>query len=205
MPPHAPHETLPVTIEIEAKMRLDDRPAMQQKLRDMGATHLTDIAESNTYFDTPDDKLKTSDQGLRIRVEDQGPRGIRTVITHKGPRAHGKLKSRSESETIVTSARDAADLLAALGFNPVLSFEKRRQRWELDGCRIELDTMPLLGDFIEIEGPHDDTVMHVRDKLGLAKQPLIKASYIGMLCTHMAEHHMTAGFVGFDDQPATAP
>ncbi len=179
-------------------MRLEDRGAIEAMLRDIGAKYVCDISETNTYFDTQMDDLKTSDQGLRIRVEDHGDGGVKAVITHKGPRAHGRLKSRSESEAEVVDAREAADLLSALGYVPVLSFEKKRQRWEMDGCRVELDTMPLLGDFIEIEGPHDDVVMSVREKLGMADKPLIKASYIGMLTTHMKEHHLSGGFIGFE-------
>lgn len=186
--------------EIEAKMRLTDPAAIEQKLADLGGHHVATLVETNTYFDTQEHRLKSADQGLRIRVESLEDGSSRAIVTHKGPRAHGKLKSRTETEVGVEDARAAADLLKALGYLPVLSFEKRRRRWELDGCLVELDTLPYLGDFIEIEGPSDDTILAVRAKLGLADVPLIHASYIAMLTTYTREHHIRQDLIRLDEE-----
>ena len=78
-------------------------------------------------------------------------------------------------------------LLGELGYRHVLTFEKRRTRYTLDGCRIELDDLPVIGGFVEIEGPSDELVLAARDKLGLGEAPLIKSSYIAMLKTHLHE------------------
>lgn len=187
-----------MAIEIEAKMRLADRAAVEARLREVGATRDHDVEETNTFFDTRENALKAGDQGLRIRVERVQGQAERVVITHKGPRAHGKLKSRSETEVVVDDARAAGELLSALGFLPVLTFEKRRSRYHLDGCRVELDVLPYLGSYCEIEGPDDDTVLAVREKLGLAEAPLIRASYIAMLMTYIREHHLQQRVVRFD-------
>ncbi len=183
-------------IEIEAKMRLHDPALIEGRLRAVGAVLDQSILETNTFFDTGKGLLKSSDQGLRIRVEDNEADGRRrAVLTHKGPRAHGQLKSRSETEVEVADAHAAGTLLAALGYHPVMSFEKRRRRWLLDDCRVELDTLPHLGDFIEIEGDSDGEVLAVREKLGLADTPLIKASYIAMLQTHLRDQGRDGGVV----------
>ena len=192
-----------MNVEIEAKMRLIDRTAMQQKLTDLGAEMIAELIEINTYFDR-EGRLKSSDQGLRVRVERDNGSQIAT-ITHKGPRAHGKLKSRVETEVGVDDPRHAADLLTALGFNPVLSFEKRRQRWRLDGCLVELDTLPYLGDFIEIEGDTDDVVNALRDRLGLADIPLIKPSYIAMLQTFLHENGIRANHITLEEAETIVP
>ena len=190
--------TVSLDIEIEAKMRLTDLPGVEARLGDVGARHRGEVLETNTYFDTVNQDLKSSDRGLRIRVE-INPTGTREVtITHKGPRAHGKLKSRSESEVRVDDARQAAELLTAMGYRPVLTFEKRRRRWELDGCTVVLDTLPHLGDFIEIEGPDDQAVLEVRDKLGLGQTPIIKASYIAMMVTYLSEQHLETNMICFE-------
>ena len=158
-----------MVVEIEAKMQVADMAKLEAALQGSGATRGPTLLEVNTYFDTPTGSLKSSDQGLRIRVERQadGPHQS-VIITHKGPRAHGKLKRRTETELTVNDAQAAAALLAALGFVAALSFEKRRRRWELSGCHVDVDTLPHLGDFVEIEGPDDKTIMAVREKLGLA-------------------------------------
>lgn len=189
----------PVPVEIEAKMRLSDRPALEARLRELGAVFAAELLEVNIYFDTPAHSLKSSDRGLRIRVERRpGESGREVVITHKGPRAHGKLKSRSETEVRVESEQDASELLGALGYFPVLSFEKRRRRHELDGCRVELDTLPYLGDFVEIEGDSDASVLAVRQKLGLGGEPMVRASYIAMLTDFLGRHNIHTTHVGLD-------
>lgn len=185
-------------IEIEAKMKLRDPAAMEHRLVEAGAELRAKLLETNTFFDTPQRSLKSADRGLRVRVEqDTGAGTSRVVITHKGPRAHGKLKSRAETELEVSSAEDAARLLGVLGFEAVLGFEKKRTRWVLDGCHVAMDTVPYVGDFIEVEGPTDKAVLDVRDKLGLADEPLIRASYIAMISTYLDEHNLRLRHVAF--------
>ena len=171
-------------------MRLKDKDTLLAQLEAVGGKPVAKIKEMNTYFDTGEGNLKAADEGLRIRVEDFGEGKIKTILTHKGPRAHGKLKSRSENEAEVLSAKDTAEVLGALGYTPVLSFEKHRERWEVDGCRVEIDELPYLGSYVEIEGPSDEIVMAVRDKLNLNDAPLLKASYIAMLSTYLQEKHI---------------
>ena len=190
-------------IEIEAKMRLHDPAALEATLRGLDAEFRADILEVNTFFDTPDNDLKAADEGLRVRVE-RTDAGEQALITHKGPRTHGRLKSRSETQLEVADARDAGELLQALGYHPALTFEKRRRRWSIDGCLVELDTLPHLGEFVEIEGPTDEAVQALRDKLGLADAPLVPTSYIAMLRSHLLEHHLDQSYVPLTPQPATA-
>ena len=191
-------------IEIEAKMRLPDWSGIEDRLREVGAVEGIRVFEINTFFDTRENALKISDQGLRIRVEQAQGRDDLVTITHKGPRAHGKLKSRTETEVGVTDGRAAAELLAALGYLPVLSFEKRRAKWKLDGCSVELDELPHLGFYCEIEGPDDDSVLSVREKLGLADAPLIRASYIAMLLSYVRENHLRANMIRFEESESSA-
>ena len=192
-----------MAVEIEAKMRLHDEQAVVAKLEELGAVQSAALSETNSYFDTPKGTLKSTDQGLRTRVEVTHPgtpdETITTKITHKGPRAMGALKSRLETELTVDNAKEAALLLSALGYQHVLSFEKRRLRYTLDGCNVELDDLPIIGKFIEIEGPSDEAVMTVRDKIGLSDEPIIRSSYIAMLKTHLQETHSEQTMIRFMD------
>jgi adenylate cyclase class 2 len=108
-------------------------------------------------------------------------------MTFKGPRQHGQLKSRDETEVTIGDFDAAAALLGCLGFTRVLSFEKRRASWSLGGCRVELDEVPYLGVFVEIEGPREDAVLKVREMLQLSDRPMVRASYIAMLMTYLQE------------------
>ncbi|XAM00772.1 class IV adenylate cyclase [Phycisphaeraceae bacterium D3-23] len=188
-------------VEIEAKMRLPDRAALVQMLERLGAAFGAELAETNTYFDIEEGDLKRSDQALRLRVEVTSPgtpdeRAV-NILAHKGPRSPGKLKSREETEVHVTDAATASKLLNALGYRSVLTFEKRRTRYKLDGCLVELDELPLLGHFVEIEGPSESQVFAVREKIGLADTPLIETSYIGLLKHHLREHQIESTVVRF--------
>jgi len=188
-----------LAVEIEAKMRLSDVAGLEQRLRAAGAELVIDLLEVNTFFDTPTGDLKAADEGLRVRLETSTDGShVEATITHKGPRAHGRIKTRSENEVIVADANGAAQLLIALGYVSVLSFEKRRRRWKLDGCRVEMDTLPYLGDFVEIEGPSETAVLAVRRKLELDHLPMISASYISMLVTYLSENAIRAEHIGFE-------
>jgi adenylate cyclase class 2 len=175
-------------VEIEAKMKVEDLAAIRTRLNEAGAKPVGEFLEQNVFFDTEDRSLLAADEGLRLRTSTDTKTGNRTVImTFKGPRQHGQLKARDETETTVGSYSDAAALLECLGFTKILSFEKRRQSWTHGGCKIELDELPYLGAFVEIEGPKDDLVLKVRQELQLADRPIVKASYIAMLMTHLQE------------------
>lgn len=174
--------------EIEAKMRVESFDAIRSRLAEVGATRLGSVLEINTFFDSSDRSLVSADKGLRLRRNRDDRTGNDTfVITVKGPQQKGELKSREETEVGVDSGEGATAVLAALGFQPTLSFEKRRESWELDGTKIELDELPILGSFLEIEGPDEPTVMAVRAKLDMADAPLIKTGYITMLARHLKE------------------
>jgi len=176
-------------IEIEAKMKVETFDQVSAALRTQGATLLGEHIETDTFFDTPDRTLLAADKGLRLRVaSDVKTNKTEALLTYKGPVAHGELKKRQEIQTPLADPHAMALLLEQLGFKQSLRYQKRRQSWQLDSCRIELDEIPHLGKFVEIEGPGDETVMKVRQKLGLASSPLIKTSYIAMLSAHLQEH-----------------
>ena len=186
-------------VEIEAKMKVDDLAVTRARLQAAGAVQAGDYLEQNVFFDTEDRSLLAADEGLRLRVSTNTITGNRIcTITFKGPRQHGQLKSRDETETTVGSFPDAAELLECLGYIRILSFEKRRQSWTYQGCKIELDELPYLGCFVEIEGPGDAVVLKVRQELQLADRPLIRASYIAMLMTHLQERGDAKREVSFE-------
>src|SRR3954463_8648792 len=156
-----------MALEIEAKMRLADPSAARQALRRLEGLRVGEIFETNVFLDTPDRRLLNSGSGLRLRRNHHVDSGRdELVITHKGPLQRGELKSRPETEVTVDDFDQALALLDQLGYRPDLRFEKHRESWKLDGCKIELDELPHLGHFIEIEGPDEAAVMRLRERLG---------------------------------------
>jgi adenylate cyclase class 2 len=168
--------------EIEAKMRVDDFAKVREALSRAGAKRKGEVIETNTFFDTDDRSLLNAKSGLRLRINrDINTRDESYVVTFKGPQAHSQVKSREEIEITVDSAEQATALLARLGYDRRLSFEKRRESWSLDNCKIELDEIEQIGKFVEIEGPDEATILQMRSRLGLADHALIKEPYIAMV------------------------
>lgn len=185
-------------VEIEAKMQVHDTGPLLAALKECAAKPIGEHHEVNVFFDTLTGSLRSSDQGLRTRVETKADGSTLVTITHKGPRTHERLKTRQETELVVLDPHGAEDLLLALGFVRILSFEKKRSRWTLDGCVVDIDTLPYLGTYVEIEGPNEKTILSVREKLGLSDLPLLQASYISMIKTHLSENRIQTDHVGFD-------
>jgi adenylate cyclase, class 2 len=195
---------LGMSVEIEAKMKVDDLGVVRDRLKAVGATPIGEYLERNVFFDTEDRSLLTADQGLRVRLAKDNVSGNHVcTITFKGPRLHGVLKSREETEVTIGNFDEANALLKCLGYAAVLSFEKRRQSWSIGGCRVELDELPHLGPYVEIEGKREETVLKVREMLQLADRPLIKTSYIALLLTHLQEHGQNTRDVVFDSPMPT--
>lgn len=187
-----------MSVEIEAKMKVEDEVSMVARLQERGASVVGRFLEVNTFYDTDDRSLLAADEGLRLRVSrDLNTGQTQCILTHKGPNRQGPLKTREETEVEVGSAEAADRLLDRLGYTRCLSFEKRRYSWKLEDCKIELDEVPRLGFFLEIEGPSEESVMRVRNVLGLSDRPLIKASYIAMLASHLQERGETATAIVF--------
>jgi adenylate cyclase class 2 len=187
-----------MAVEIEAKMKVPDLEPVRTQLAAVGANLIGNFLERNTFFDTDDRLLLAADKGVRIRVNQNVVTGVRvSTMTFKGPRQHGQLKSREERETTVGNDTEAAAILESLKFTKVLSFEKKRESWSLGGCRIELDEIPHLGTYVEIEGPREETVMKVREELKLTDRAIVRASYIAMLVTHIQEQGEPAHDVTF--------
>ena len=175
-------------VEIEAKMSVVSFDPVRARLREVGAAASGRHFEVNTFFDTEDRSLLTSGEGLRLRLHrDDATGDERHIVTWKGPRQMGPLKSREEVELEVDGADAAARLLERLGYVRTLSFEKRRESWEFGGCKIELDEVPHLGLFVEVEGPDEQTVLSVREHLGLSNRPLIKGGYMSLLTSHLQQ------------------
>jgi adenylate cyclase class 2 len=178
-----------MALEIEAKMAVDGFEPVRARLRDAGAVEIGKFLETNVFLDTEDRSLLAADEGLRMRANKNLATGeSEYVITYKGPRQVGQLKSREEVELKVDRGAEAVTLLERLGYITMIQFEKRRESYHLDDCRVELDEMPHLGFFVEVEGPSESAVMNVRGRLQLDDRPMLKSSYVSLLMSYLQEH-----------------
>ncbi|MCE5277733.1 MAG: class IV adenylate cyclase [Planctomycetaceae bacterium] len=170
--------------EIELKFKVASFDSVRAALDAAGAAHLQTVIQTDRYYDTADHSLRGGDIGLRLRVmrHVEGPQDAdeRPQLTYKGPAEdHVRAKIRRELQTFVDDAAAIEALLAALGLIVTMTLQKRRSTWRLDGCLVELDSLPLLGDFVEIEAPDETALETVERKLALAGPP-IQRHYIDL-------------------------
>lgn len=173
-------------VETEIKLRFDDFDALRRALTDAGATCSGRVTETNWFFDRPDGSLRAADKGLRIRAAEADDGSERpSTLTYKGPSEPGPIRRRPEIELAVSDADTARDMLLATGFVEVLVYQKRRETWRLATCHIELDDVPALGRFVEIEGPDRQAVADVQQRLALDAVPPVEPTYAAMMLDHV--------------------
>jgi predicted adenylyl cyclase CyaB len=176
-------------LEIEIKLRINSLDTIRHSLTAAHATRRGRVREHNIFFDRPDRSLLAAHSGLRVRLttspEHPEPQAL---LTFKGPPQSSGLHARLAYDLHLTPHDQIIPLLEALGFTRTLSFEKFRESWTLDHCLIELDELPHLGTFTEIEGPSEPAVLSVQQKLHLQDHPPIKPSYIAMVDEYLQSH-----------------
>ena len=173
--------------EVELKVRAA-HDAVRERLAALDAERVGAVRQVDTYYDAPHRDFAETDEALRIRRE-EADGGSEARVTYKGPLVEAASKTRREVETGVDDGDRMGDILDALGFSPAAVVEKERERYDLDGYTVTLDTVGDLGEFVEIEreAPADDldatregAISHLRD-LGLDPDEQVRTSYLGLL------------------------
>lgn len=158
--------------EVEIKFRIADLKALTAALKSAGfhlATPRTH--EMNTLYDFPGRTLRARGALLRLRRY-----GERWTLTYKDKATNGgKHKSRPEIESQVQNGPAMDQIVRALGFEPVFSYEKFRTEWTDKRGQVVVDETPI-GNFGEIEG-EPEWIDRVAGKLGITEKQYIKASY----------------------------
>lgn len=178
-------------MEIEAKIAVADHQGVLEALTSAGAELVGAFVQTDRFFDFADGRLRKGDSTLRLRV--MRPMGkasqpAQNLLTYKGSRqeGYGGLKVRQEIETFVEDAGAMAEILRASGMVLSLTVQKRRTSYLLGGYQVELDELPLLGRFVEVEGPDAEAIHAVLRRLGL-KGEMITKSYVGLLAKKVGE------------------
>jgi len=176
-------------IETEIKLKVDHLAPVRDRLKQIGAKRVGEVMETNIFFDTLDRALLASDCGLRIRCSrDLTAHGCKKfVLTDKGPRGEGDVKRREEIEVGVDSLEGATAVLERLGYQRMLAFEKRRESWALGDSKVELDQLPHLGSYVEIECPDASDIPPIRGRLGLSQVRAIEQTYADLVAHHLSD------------------
>ena len=166
--------------EIEAKLKVNSLQEVVEKLTELKADFLEEQLQTDYYFDDANRTLTETDRCLRLRRQ-LTKEQEKIFLTYKGPKEKDQLKKRQEIEIEVGNVDSTRKLLSVLGYNQALVVEKKRRIYRLGDCVVALDELPLLGSFVEIEGPDDEKITRVQKKLGLTDLPHIPESYAALV------------------------
>lgn len=176
----------PMSHETEAKFKVDSFASLRRRLRSLQAEYLCTTIQDDSYYDTADRMLLGRDCGLRIRnirCLRRGARPIdtRPLLTVKGPgNGSNVAKVRREVQVRLDDVEAIEDILKEFGLAHTVTVRKRRISYALGKCMVELDELPVIGRFVEIEAPNEDHVNRVRRMLKLDGEP-ITSHYVDML------------------------
>lgn len=179
--------------ETEVKFYVQDLNRIAMRLRELKA-HLIQprVHEINYRYDMPDGSLRRKFKVLRLRKDTEAK------FTFKGPsEEHEGVMKRREIEFAVGDFKAATQFLEALGFEPVVYYEKFRETYELNGAHIMLDELPF-GSFVEIEGEDGDLLRRNADLLGLRWDTSVKAGYLTLFERVAEKHKLDPGQLSFE-------
>ena len=173
--------------EIEMKFKVETFSAIRKSLRTAGAKYIGTVMQTDRYFDTSGGELRKIDTAVRlrqVRVIKTAP-GVkidrRPQITYKGPiTPHHRAKVRREVQTHIDDASALEEILRTAGLAPTMTIEKRRASYRLGRCMIELDELPAIGRFVEIEADSEKLINAAAKKLSLNGKP-IADHYVNLL------------------------
>lgn len=153
-------------IETELKFSLNEPPKeFLKRFANPGKR----VYQKTVMFDNDKGLMQKTNGRIRLRKDDE-----RATLSYKLPLPSEITKKEIEWETKVDSWEVAENLLKAMGFNEVTSYEKYRTSFDYKGVRLEVDEYPF-ANFLEIEG-EEDVVKKIALELGFdLGQALTKA------------------------------
>ena len=96
-------------LEIELKFRRPPDGPLREKLAAVGAKPAGTREEIDTYFNAPDRDFAATGEAFRIRRT-----GANAVLTYKGPKHPGDVKTRTEIEVPLVPGDGPAGVMVSL-------------------------------------------------------------------------------------------
>lgn len=150
-------------IEVEIKLKIDDKEKVLSKLIEMGFVSNGIVTETDTYYDTKSGDIRQNDQALRIRtttgtdtITPRATTGTDTStfcqLNFKDKKFDNKSMTRPEYETDISDPVAIEKILNSLGYFSVIpKVAKSRHQLSSKNIHACLDTVDGLGEYLELE------------------------------------------------------
>ena len=145
--------------EIEVKFPNVDHETIRQLLRRLGA----ECEYENRLMKRVvihSKEMSTKDAFIRVRDE-----GYRTTVTYK-QFDRDTVDGAKEYEVIVSNFDEIINIFKSGGLDYDVYQESKRENWRISDVEIMLDEWPWLKPYMEIEGPSEEKIKDVANKLG---------------------------------------
>lgn len=138
------------------------------------------IKEKAIYLDRKEGKIEGC---LRVKIITRNTLDVKRnhcgLVTYKTGKSSG-ISEREEKEYTTESPDSALEVFYSLGFRPLQIVEKKRTSFKKKNVKVELDEVPFLGYFIEIESDNAEGVKNTCSQLGLGNLIVENRSYLEM-------------------------
>lgn len=147
--------------EYEVRVLEINHDEIVEKLDALGAVKVFDALQERKVYDfNPINPSKW----IRLRTN-----GIKCTLTIKDI-AEKTIDGTKELEIEVSDFDETDRILNELGYKSRSFQQNRRVQYILDGVEIDLDSWPLIPEYMEIEGKSESEVYSTLDKLGISKE-----------------------------------
>ena len=146
--------------ELEATFYEINKDEIRAKLKELGAKlEYPEFLMRRVVYDTGDHSF------ARVRQEGDG-----IVMTYKSYTNDMVITGCKEVNVKVDDYEAANLFMRGIGMKEKANQDSYRELWTLDGVEITIDTWPWIPTYIEVEGPSEDAVWAVSEKLGYKKE-----------------------------------
>ncbi|MGV8163033.1 MAG: class IV adenylate cyclase [Candidatus Nanoarchaeia archaeon] len=151
--------------EVELKILEINIKDIDKRIISLGGNKKGKFLIKSAFFDFPDGRIKKNKELLRLRTV-----GDKVELVYK-QNSHNEhyFKVCDEHQVELDSFENAELLLAALGLKKIRYYEKYRTSYTLKDLKIEIDELPGVPAFLEIEGEKKE-IEHTVVLLGFSMQ-----------------------------------